>query len=160
MQSENALSDPECSSRNQEREGEPEHDQLMAELSGTRQRPLRVLVVDDEPDARTLLRFILEPKYEVLTAASAAEVHDLLEGNLEPTSLVLMDLKLEGDEDGAALTRQLRTEDRWREVPIVALSACVSAEDVQNALAAGCNDYVPKPFYRKQLLALIKRLIG
>jgi DNA-binding response OmpR family regulator len=103
---------------------------------------------------------ILEPKYEVITAASAAEARRALEDSSAPMALVLMDLKLEGSEDGVTLTRHLRSEGRWRDVPIVALTACATAEDVQKALEAGCDDYVPKPFYRRQLLALIERLIG
>lgn len=149
-----------CSSRREVRNAEVGHEQRAAEVYCSTRRPPRVLVVDDEPDARTLLRFILEPKYEVITAASAAEVRRLLAEDGEPMSLVLMDLKLEGDEDGVTLTRQLRAEGRCKDVPIVALTACATAEDVQNALTAGCDDYVPKPFYRKQLLTLIERLIG
>jgi DNA-binding response OmpR family regulator len=135
-------------------------DHLVAELCRPRQRPPRVLVVDDEPDARTLLKFILEPKYQVITVASATEAREALENDPEPMNLVLMDLKLDGGEDGVTLTRQLRGEDRWKEVPIVALTACSTAEDVQNALEAGCDDYIPKPFYRRQLLALIERLVS
>jgi two-component system phosphate regulon response regulator PhoB len=135
-------------------------DHLVAELCRPKQRPPRVLVVDDEPDARTLLKFILEPKYQVITAASADQARDALENDPEPMNLVLMDLKLDGGDNGVTLTRQLRGEDRWKDVPIVALTACSTAEDVQDALAAGCDDYVPKPFYRKQLLALIERLIA
>lgn len=135
-------------------------DHLVAELCRTRQRPPRVLVVDDEPDARTLLKFILEPKYQVITAASAEQAREVLEKDGEAMSLVLMDIKLDGGEDGITLTRQLRSKDRWKEVPIVALTACSTAEDVQSALDAGCDDYIPKPFYRRQLLALIARLIA
>src|SRR5450755_1387125 len=48
---------------------ELERDQLVVELCRVKQPRLRVLVVEDEPDAQTLLRFILEPKYEVITAS-------------------------------------------------------------------------------------------
>jgi CheY-like chemotaxis protein len=126
--------------------------------SAKRRRP-RVLVVEDEADAQTLLRFILEPKYEVLTASSGEEMRRQLEADPEPVSLVLMDLKLDGPEDGVFLTRHLRGEERWKAIPIVALTACATTEDLHRALAAGCDDYVPKPFYRRQLLALIEGLI-
>ncbi len=148
-----------CASQDEGRKANVEREQVVAELYRVGHRPPRVLVVDDEPDARTLLKFILEPKYEVFTAASAEEARRVLGDSSEPMSLVLMDLKLEGGEDGVTLTRQLRGEDRWKDVPIVALTACATAEDVQHALEAGCDDYVPKPFYRRQLLALIERLI-
>ena len=138
---------------------ELERDQLVVGLCRPKQPRLRVLVVEDEPDAQTLLRFILEPKYEVITASSGAEMRRQLEANSERLSLVLMDLKLEGEEDGVTLTRQLRNEDRWKSIPIVALTACATGDDLRRAVDAGCDDYVPKPFYRKQLTALVERLI-
>jgi two-component system, cell cycle response regulator DivK len=138
---------------------ELERDQLVVELCRPKQPRLRVLVVEDEPDAQTLLRFILEPKYEVITASSGEEMRRQLEAHPERVSLVLMDLKLEGDEDGVTLTKHLRNESRWKGIPIVALTACATGDDLRRAVEAGCDDYIPKPFYRKQLTALVERLI-
>ena len=138
---------------------ELERDQLVVELCRPKQPRLRVLVVEDEPDAQTLLKFILEPKYEVITASSGEEMRRQLEAHPERVSLVLMDLKLEGDEDGVTLTRHLRNESRWKGIPIVALTACATGDDLRRAIEAGCDDYVPKPFYRRQLTALVERLI-
>ena len=138
---------------------ELERDQLVVELCRPKQPRLRVLVVEDEPDAQTLLRFILEPRYEVITACSGEEMRRQLEAHPERLSLVLMDLKLEGDEDGVTLTRHLRGEERWKSIPIIALTACSTGDDLRRAIDAGCDDYVPKPFYRKQLTALVERLI-
>jgi len=136
-----------------------ERDQLVVELCRPKQPRLRVLVVEDEPDAQTLLKFILEPRYEVITAASGEEMRRQLEAYAERLSLVLMDLKLEGGEDGVTLTRQIRGQGRWKTLPIVALTACSTGDDLRRAIDAGCDDYVPKPFYRKQLTALVERLI-
>jgi two-component system, cell cycle response regulator DivK len=138
---------------------ELERDQLVVELFRPKQRRLRVLVVEDEPDAQTLLRYILEPKYEVITASSGEEMRRQLDAYPERMSLILMDLKLEGDEDGVALTKHLRGEDRWKVIPIIALTACSTGDDLRRAIEAGCDDYVPKPFYRKQLTGLVERLI-
>lgn len=138
---------------------ELERGQLSVELYRSKQPRLRVLVVEDEPDAQTLLKFILEPKYEVLTASSGEEMRRLLQAHSEPISLVLMDLKLEGEEDGVSLTKHLRNIDRWKGIPIVALTACATGDDLRRAVEAGCDDYVPKPFYRRQLTALVERLI-
>ncbi|HTQ26460.1 MAG TPA: response regulator [Candidatus Binataceae bacterium] len=138
---------------------ELERDQLVVGLCRPKQPRLRVLVVEDEPDAQTLLKFILEPKYEVITASSGEEMRVQLEANSERLSLVLMDLKLAGDEDGVMLTKALRSESRWKNIPIVALTACATGDDLRRAIEAGCDDYVPKPFYRRQLTALVERLI-
>jgi CheY-like chemotaxis protein len=136
-----------------------ERDQLVVELCRPKQPRLRVLVVEDEPDAQTLLKFILEPRYEVITASSGEEMRRQLETYAERLSLVLMDLKLEGGEDGVTLTRQIRGLGRWKSLPIVALTACSTGDDLRRAIDAGCDDYVPKPFYRRQLIALVERLI-
>jgi CheY-like chemotaxis protein len=134
-------------------------EQLVAELCRPKQARMQVLVVEDEPDAQTLLKFILEPKYEVICASSGAEMRRQLEAGSERLSLVLMDLKLEGEEDGVSLTKHLRSIDRWKNIPIVALTACATGDDLRRAVDAGCDDYVPKPFYRRQLTALVERLI-
>lgn len=138
---------------------ELERGPLVVGLCRPKQPRPRVLVVEDEPDAQTLLKFILQPKYEVVTASSGEEMRRQLEAHPERLSLVLMDLKLEGDEDGVMLTRHLRGEARWKAIPIVALTACATGDDLRRAVEAGCDDYVPKPFYRKQLVALVDRLV-
>ena len=60
---------------------ERERDQLVVELCRVKQPRLRVLVVEDEPDAQTLLKFILEPKYEVITASSGEEMRRQLDAS-------------------------------------------------------------------------------
>lgn len=70
-----------------------------------------------------------------------------------------MDLGLRGPEDGLMLTRSLRRRERFRSTPIVALTGHAMVVDRASALAAGCDDFIAKPFDRATLLAALARLL-
>jgi CheY-like chemotaxis protein len=74
--------------------------------------------------------------------------------------LILMDLSLASGEDGLTLTRRIRADRRWMNLPIVVTSAYAFEEDRERALAAGCSAYLAKPIDAVELLATIRRLIG
>jgi two-component system KDP operon response regulator KdpE len=111
----------------------------------------RVLIVDDEPQILRALRINLQARqYEVHTAADGAEaLHEA--ASIRPDLLVL-DLGLP-DLDGVEVIRRLRT---WSPVPIVVLSGRVDSRDKVDALDAGADDYVTKPFSIDELLARIR----
>jgi DNA-binding response OmpR family regulator len=116
------------------------------------------MVVDDDEDTQAFMRAVLSRRYTVITAGCEAEARSELANHA--VNLVLMDLSLGNGEDGANLTRRLRGEKQWQQLPIVALTAHASAADRERALDAGCNDYVVKPIERRRLFALIDALIG
>jgi CheY-like chemotaxis protein len=116
-----------------------------------------VLVVEDDPDTQALMKAQLRRHYEVVTAASEEEFWSVLEG-LKPC-LILMDLSLEGSQDGLTLTRQFRADSRRDSIPVVALTAHVTTGDRERAIAAGCALYISKPVDRRRLLDLIGSLI-
>jgi CheY-like chemotaxis protein len=66
-----------------------------------------------------------------------------------------MDLSLGNAGDGLAITQELRRHREWRDVAIVATTAHAFPEDRRRALAAGCTDYIAKPFLRAELWRLI-----
>jgi CheY-like chemotaxis protein len=66
-----------------------------------------------------------------------------------------MNIELGEGENGLALARYLRGEQRWRRIPIIAVSGFATPEDRERALEAGCNDYMSKPIIRRDLLAKI-----
>jgi CheY-like chemotaxis protein/two-component sensor histidine kinase len=120
---------------------------------------LRVLVVDDEPDARRLLVKVLREAGAVVTAAaSAAEAIEALEKS-NPEVLV-SDLGMP-DEDGFDLIRQVRAQGHHaKNLPAVALSAFVHKNDRRQALLAGFQMHVPKPAEPHDLTAVIASLAG
>ncbi len=110
-----------------------------------------VLVVEDEPQVRRFLRASLASRgYRVLEATTVREALQLATGHVP--DLFLLDLGLP-DGDGIELTRALRG---WTRAPIVVLSARGREEDKVDALDAGADDYLTKPFGVNELLARLR----
>jgi two-component system KDP operon response regulator KdpE len=112
---------------------------------------LKVLVVDDEPQLLRALRINLTARrYEVVTAVDGTSALAIAARTLP--DLVVLDLGLP-DLDGAEVIRGLRG---WTEVPIVVLSGRTDAADKVDALDAGADDYLTKPFAMDELLARLR----
>lgn len=104
---------------------------------------LQALLVEDNAINRKLLRDILEIRFEVHEAASAEEAAELLRTHFYP-DMIFMDLQLPGM-DGLTYIRQLKRNTATASIPIVAVSAHAMPADIEQALAAGCAEYVTKP---------------
>jgi two-component system KDP operon response regulator KdpE len=110
-----------------------------------------VLVIEDEPQVRRFLRTTLPPQgYRVVEASSAEQ--GLLEAAARRPDLVILDLGLP-DLDGAQVIGRLR---EWSQVPIVVVSVRGREIDKVQALEAGADDYLTKPFGMDELLARMK----
>ncbi len=118
-----------------------------------------ILVVDDDAETQQYMRAALRQRYDVVIAASGKEMRQVLDARPD-VALVLMDLALDAEEDGLTLTRYLRGQERWRRIPIIAVTALAAPEDRERALEAGCDDYVPKPISRRDLFAKIDALVS
>ena len=117
-------------------------------------RGVRVLVVDDEPDARELMkRFLSHSQAVPVLAASAAEAEQLL-STLHP-DVIISDIGMPG-EDGYQFMRHVRHSGV--KAPAIALTAFARAEDRVRSLQAGFQAHLPKPFEPAELLAMIIRL--
>jgi CheY-like chemotaxis protein len=92
----------------------------------------------------------------VIPAGGAREAFEILEGGAV-IDVVLMDMMMP-ELDGYQATQQLRSEPRWRKLPIIALTAKAMPGDRERALEAGCDDFVAKPVERYQLVEVIRRL--
>jgi two-component system OmpR family response regulator len=114
-----------------------------------------ILVVDDDREIRDLLaRFFTKHNLRVTTARDGQEMMRLL--GERRIDLVVLDLMLPG-EDGLALTRRLRTSGSA--VPIVMLTAMGEDTDRIVGLEMGADDYVPKPFNPRELLARVRAVL-
>jgi two-component system KDP operon response regulator KdpE len=108
----------------------------------------RVLVVDDERQILRALKVILrEADYEVIEAVSVEEALD--QAAVRPPDAAIVDLMLP-DGSGVELCRRLR---EWSSMPIIVLSAIGEEEAKVEALEAGADDYVTKPFGPRELVA-------
>ena len=92
----------------------------------------RILVVEDQPDNRQIIRDMLAP------------------------DLILMDIQLPVM-DGYTATSRIKADPALRSIPIIAVTSYVLSGEEKKARAAGCDDYVPKPFSPRQLLPKIRQ---
>src|SRR5262249_20101350 len=114
------------------------------------------LVVDDEPDARQLLRRVLADGHaEVALTASAAEALDLVEG-FRP-DVIVCDIGMP-EQDGYDLIHQVRANPATKEIPAAALTAFARPEDRKRSLLAGFQTHVAKPVDPAELTAVVASL--
>jgi two-component system, OmpR family, KDP operon response regulator KdpE len=111
----------------------------------------RILVVEDDPTIRSVLRALLESqRFRFAEAATAARAE--IEARSQKPDLLLVDLGLP-DGDGINVIRRVRA---WSPVPIIVLSARAAEEQKIAAFEAGADDYVTKPFSAPELLARLR----
>jgi two-component system, cell cycle response regulator DivK len=104
----------------------------------------KILLIEDEPDTRELVRLTLElDGHEVVEAGTAEE--GIARAQAMPPELILMDLSLGGQFDGLEATKRLRADPAFDTVPIVALTAHAMQGDRERSLAAGCDQHWTKP---------------
>lgn len=123
--------------------------------------PFRILVVEDEPVIRELVRSLLtESECEVETAPHAADGLKL--AKTQTFDLILLDIVLPPTGsiqlDGIAVCRMLRADPRMKKTPIYMLTAKAKKSDVEAAMNAGANGYIHKPFRGAELLDLVQQL--
>jgi two-component system KDP operon response regulator KdpE len=111
----------------------------------------QILIIEDEPEIRKFLRVTLEQQgYAVTDTVTGKEGLKCI--TTYPPELVILDLGLP-DMDGMEIIQKVR---EWSRVPIIVLSAREREQDKVNALEAGADDYLAKPFGTNELLARIK----
>ena len=124
-------------------------------MKKSRKRPT-ALIVEDNEHVIYLLEFMLEREgFRVTSCADGREAADFIAAS-KPVDVVLLDLVLPY-RDGFEILSQIRGDKKWRDVPVVVLSARTMERDVVRGLEAGANDYVGKPYNPRELLARVKR---
>jgi two-component system, cell cycle response regulator DivK len=117
----------------------------------------RVLVVEDHEENRRILRDLLTSGgYEIIEATTGPEGVSLAEK--ERPDLILMDIQLPGI-DGYEATRRIKANPTLHQIPIIAVTSYALSGDDAQALEAGCDAYVAKPFSPRALLATIREYL-
>ena len=126
-------------------------------MGGVTRGQKKVLVVDDYDEIRLVTRRALESfGYEVVEASNGAEAVKVAQR--ETPDLILMDLSMP-KMDGFATIHRLRRLLGLRNVPVIAVSAHTAKEIREDALAAGCSDYMTKPVRLEKLKAALERFL-
>jgi CheY-like chemotaxis protein len=116
-----------------------------------------ILIVEDSELNRRLLEAVLEPRgYRLLVAEDGES--SLLMAREEQPDLILMDVLLPGI-DGYEATRTLRADPETGRLVIVALTASATSEEREQAMAAGCDGYIPKPIDTRAFPEQIRRFL-
>ena len=117
----------------------------------------RILVVEDHADNRQIIRDMLAPTdYEITEVENGEEA--LAAIAKQRPDLILMDIQLP-IMDGYSVTRKIKGDPALRSIPIIAVTSYALNGEERKARAAGCDDYVPKPFSPRQLLAKIRQYL-
>ncbi len=124
----------------------------------------RILIIDDDPDFSESVKVILESEnYEVFCAKNKKEGRDEVE-KLYP-DLIIMDVMMEKMSDGFDLSRELKSDKKYKDIPILVMTAVGVKTGFKFSIEAGdkawlpVEDYVEKPVKPAKLISIVKRLI-
>jgi two-component system alkaline phosphatase synthesis response regulator PhoP len=117
-------------------------------------RSYKIVVVEDEADIADVIVYNLEREgFEVMSSDRGDEGLNLIRRELP--DLVILDLMLPGF-DGLSACQQLKADAMTRDIPIIIVSAKVEDSDIVIGLGLGADDYIPKPFNTRELVARVK----
>jgi two-component system cell cycle response regulator DivK len=117
-----------------------------------------ILVVEDNPMSIELVKDLLEVSgYTVIHCDSAGEAIELLKRCARP-DLILTDIQLPGI-DGTEFVKILRSNDKMKDIPIIALTAYAMSGDQERFIEAGCNDYIAKPINTRDFVPKIESFL-
>lgn len=121
---------------------------------GSKEPFLRILAIDDEKDAVDLLELILtRENYLVDKAYTANDATKILESGLIP-DLILLDVKMPGT-DGFTFCQELKKHRKYKDIPVIILSALTFPDDVRRGYESGAIDYILKPWSNQNLVKRI-----
>ncbi|HNJ82407.1 MAG TPA: response regulator [Piscinibacter sp.] len=119
----------------------------------------KILIVEDQPDIRKLIRMTLEfEDYEIHEAADGA--FGLRMASAVGPDLVLLDVMMPGELDGLQVCQRIKSDPRLAHIKVVLLTARGQARDREAGQQSGADDYLVKPFSPLQLIETIERLVA
>jgi len=119
------------------------HRRYLERVEAMSEKPLAILYVEDNLDNRILVQRVLQAEgYAFMGASSASE--GLMLAREHSPDLILVDINMPAV-DGLSMTRELKSDTRFRDVPVIAITANVMRGDRERTLAAGCDGYIQKP---------------
>ena len=118
----------------------------------------RILIIEDQEDLRGVLRDLFTNSgFMVVEAADGAA--GIAKAKSDRPDVILMDIQMPVI-DGYEATRQIKADPSLARIPVVAISSFAMKGDEEKARAAGCDDYVTKPYSPIQLLRMVRGYLG
>jgi CheY-like chemotaxis protein len=116
------------------------------------------LIVEDDNINQLTIKKFLENRYTTIITDSSDEVLGILLKN--KVDIILMDISIWGRMNGLELTKILKATKEFSHIPVIAVTAHAFEDDKQNALEAGCDSYLAKPFSKESLLGMMSDFVG
>jgi len=120
------------------------------------QKP-HILVVEDDFDSSVIVKFYLGQEYDVDTVDSGEKALEKMQE--EKYQMVILDISLGAGMDGVATLKAIRSNRRWVEIPVIALTAHALGGDAEFYLEQGFSEYLAKPFKKDELLSVVGKLL-
>jgi len=117
---------------------------------------LFVLVVEDDLNSQLLMKHYIMDNYDYDFSVSVAEAKKQIKNR--HVDIILLDIALQGSEDGLDLARYIRQEGKWPHIKIIATTAHAFSKDRDNCMSAGCDNYISKPIKKTELLEMVGKL--
>lgn len=118
----------------------------------------KILYVEDNLDTQELVKIFLRPIADVDCSINAENILQLLaEKNFD---LILLDINLPGRIDGTDAIKLIRRDERFKHIPIIAVTAYAMIGDREKFLQMGCNEYISKPFFKEELINKVKQILN
>ena len=118
----------------------------------------KILIVDDQPDIRRLLKMIMDfSNYELHEASEADSGYGMVKA-IRP-DLIVLDIMMPGKLNGLQLCSILKSDETFKHIPIILLTARGQLIDRQAGLEAGANEYLVKPFSPIKLIETVRSLL-
>jgi len=118
----------------------------------------KILIVEDDELNSSLLKSFIEDSFEVSVATNLENALDMAKQNTY--NLILLDINLGTDETGIDVLREIRELDGYNRVPAIAVTAYSLKGDKENFIRSGMNEYISKPFTKKEVTRKINKLLG
>lgn len=114
----------------------------------------KVLVVDDDILAQEYVKAVLSRKYEVYAAGNVNSFYEIIEKI--KFDLIIMDLSLRDYKSGFELTEELKTDNKFKKIPVFILTAYGTIKEKQSAFEAGADKFLTKPTSASTLIKLVE----
>ncbi len=115
-----------------------------------------ILVIEDEQDIRDLISFQLKAEGHRVTATDSADKAVSVVERGEDIDLFIVDWMLPGSMNGLEFTKKLRAQSKFKDSPVIMITALTQPENIVAGLDAGADDYITKPFDLKVLQARVR----
>lgn len=118
----------------------------------------KILYIEDNLDTQELIKIFLRQIADIDCSIHAENILQLLsEKNYD---LILLDINLPGKIDGTDAIKLIRRDERFKNIPIIAVTAYAMIGDREKFLGMGCNEYISKPFFKEELINKVKLILN